>query len=42
MDDVTRGGVIPGAGNATGESTRELRHHLVQTAVAHAGYQLVD
>lgn len=42
MDSVTDVAVNLATGNVTVESAHELSHHLVQTAVAHAGYHLVD
>ena len=42
VDSVTGVAVHLATGNVTVESARELSHHLVQTAVAHAGYLLVD
>jgi copper chaperone len=42
MDNVTDVAVNLATGTVTVASAHELSHHLVQTAVAHAGYQLVD
>ena len=42
MDSVTDVAVNLATGNVTVESADELSHHLVQMAVAQAGYQLVD
>jgi copper chaperone len=42
MDSVTDVAVNLATGNVTVASANELSHHLVETAVTHAGYQLVD
>jgi copper chaperone CopZ len=42
MDAVTDVAVNLATGTVTVASAHELSHHLVETAVAHAGYQLVD
>jgi copper chaperone CopZ len=42
IDSVTDVAVNLVTGNVTVESADELSHHLVQMAVAHAGYQLMD
>jgi copper chaperone len=42
MDSVTDVAVNLATGTVTVASANELSHHLVETAVAHAGYQLVD
>jgi copper chaperone CopZ len=42
MDNVTDVAVNLATGTVTVASAHELSHHLVETAVAHAGYQLVD
>jgi copper chaperone len=42
MDNVTDVAVNLATGAVTVASAGELSHHLVETAVAHAGYQLVD
>lgn len=42
MDTVTDVAVNLATGTVTVASADELSHHLVETAVAHAGYQLVD
>jgi copper chaperone len=42
MDSVTDVAVNLATGTVTVASAHELSHHLVETAVAHAGYQLVD
>lgn len=42
MDGVTDVSVNLATGAVTVASAGELSHHLVETAVAHAGYQLVD
>jgi copper chaperone len=42
MDSVTDVAVNLATGNVTVASADELSHHLVETAVTHAGYQLVD
>ncbi len=41
MDTVTDVAVNLATGAVTVASTNELSHHLVETAVAHAGYRLV-
>ena len=42
VDGVTDVAVNLRTGLVTVASASELSHHLVETAVAHAGYQLVD
>lgn len=42
MDNVTDVAVNLATGVVTVASADDLSHHLVETAVAHAGYQLVD
>lgn len=42
MDTVTDVAVNLSTGVVTVASAAELSHHLVETAVAHAGYHLVD
>jgi copper chaperone CopZ len=42
MDGVTDVAVNLATGAVTVASANELSHHLVEAAVAHAGYQLVD
>jgi copper chaperone len=42
MDSVTDVAVNLATGAVTVASANELSHHLVETAVTHAGYQLVD
>jgi copper chaperone len=42
MDGVTDVVVNLATGSVTVASSDELSHHLVETAVAHAGYQLID
>ena len=42
MDSVTDVAVNLATGAVTVASAHELSHHLVETAVAHAGYHLVD
>lgn len=42
MDTVTDVAVNLATGAVTVASADELSHHLVETAVTHAGYQLVD
>ena len=42
MDSVTDVAVNLATGTVTVASAHELSHHLVETAVAHAGYHLVD
>jgi copper chaperone len=41
MDSVTDVAVNLATGSVTVASIGELSHHLVETAVAHAGYRLV-
>lgn len=42
MDTVTDVAVNLATGAVTVASANELSHHLVETAVAHAGYRLLD
>jgi copper chaperone len=42
MDSVTDVAVNLATGAVTVTSANELSHHLVESAVTHAGYQLVD
>lgn len=42
MDNVTDVAVNLATGAVTVASAGELSHHLVEKAVAHAGYQLID
>ena len=42
VDGVTDVAVNLKTGAVTVASSDQLSHHLVETAVAHAGYQLVD
>ena len=42
VDGVTEVAVNLATGAVTVASADELSHHLIETAVAHAGYQLID